>query len=223
MKHQKGFTNLEGVLISLAVVFGLAVGIYVLVIKRGDVINISTPSIAPLASHIVDEATNPDASLKEYTSIQYGFTLKYPANFAVSTPEFGFLKTLIVKFTAQADKYPKTNLIDYSLSVNTDSNISDCFKGVDGNSPNSGRTLTEKVDVNGQTFYKDRTMDAAAGNLYESRIYRTIHGTSCFEVLETIHTGNIGNYPQEAGIREVNKDPVWAELEKIFSTFNFVK
>ncbi len=162
------------------------------------------------------------ASVHTYRSSQYGFQFSYPNDFSSVTPTVSFLKEPIVQFQANASKYPKTNLGDYSFSVSIGTDTANCTWGVDGG-PNAGNPLRDKININGALFYKDIVTGAGAGNFYDSHIYRIIQGSRCFEIAMTIHTSNIDNYPAELGIKAVNTDPIWAELNQVLNTFKFTK
>jgi hypothetical protein len=81
-------------------------------------------------------------------------------------------------------------------------------------------SFKEQRTINGNTFYFAESSEGAAGNLYESRYFRTYHGTTCIEVAETIHTTNVGNYPQGT-VKEIDRAPVWQTLDSILATFTF--
>lgn len=201
------------IFIFIIIILAIGAAGYFIIYHPNQILAPSTSS-----SPVVSLQTN----VRTYRNSQYNFQFGYPDDFYSITPTIYFLKEPIVQFQASGDKYPKTNLGDYGFSISTGSDIPTCTWGVEGG-PNAGNPLRNKIDINGALFYKDSAIGAAAGNFYDSRIYRIIQGLRCFEITMTIHTSNIGNYSTELGIKEVNTDPIWAELNQILNTFKFTK
>lgn len=171
-------------------------------------------------------ANSPSVSLnpltKTYSNSRYSFQFSYPNTFLSSPTTVHFLKTPIIQFSFKAGNYPKTNLVNYDFAVSTDSNVSNCNWGIEGGA-NAGNPLRNKLSVNGILFFRDSIASVGPINFYESRIYRTVHDLQCFEVVMTIHATNIGDYPVEYKIKEVDKNAVWIELEQILNSFKFTK
>ena len=76
--------------------------------------------------------------------------------------------------------------------------------------------------INGATWNVFTSADAGAGNFYESKTFRTVHGDTCFEMVELLHSGNIGNYPAGTVV-EFDKAKFQGMLETIAHTFTFTK
>jgi hypothetical protein len=87
-------------------------------------------------------------------------------------------------------------------------------------SPNDSKPLTQTQTINGQVFYVGTNSGVGAGNIYSSTIYRALRQTLCVEVSLTVHTGNIGNYPQ-GSVTEVDQTKPLADLQQILNTFKF--
>jgi hypothetical protein len=81
----------------------------------------------------------------------------------------------------------------------------------------SGATSTKII--NGVPFSEYLTEGVGAGQLYDGRVWRTVYEGSCYEVLEIVHTGNIGMY--DPPVQEFDKQPAWDKLDAIFNTIRF--
>lgn len=150
------------------------------------------------------------------------YALKYPRDFELLELDHalgGFLGTprLTLKFPQDAFKTPKSNFAEAYLTVrigiDADS-IKNCYEKPE----QSGKAFATGPTINAIPFEMTTVMDAAAGNLYESRVYRTLQNKRCYEITETVHTGNIANYPIGAVV-EFDKEKAYTELNKIFQTF----
>ncbi len=89
-----------------------------------------------------------------------------------------------------------------------------CFAKPDG-------ATGEYADVNNGDDMMTKRIDAtgaAAGNLYDSRVYRTLYAGTCYEVALTVHTTNIGNY-EPGTVAEFDKEEAFKLLEDIRNTF----
>lgn len=168
-----------------------------------------------------NHGTTATADWKIYRDEQYGLEVKYPKDFVLREPQNYFLPTPLVRVDLPEGSYPGTNFSEAGLTVavgKDTSAVTSCLLGV---SPGS-KLLKETKLINGITFYKDVTSGAAAGNIYNSTVYRTVHQNICYEAVLTIHTGNIGNYP-EGTVKEVDQDAVQKVLQRLFFTFKFAK
>jgi hypothetical protein len=154
------------------------------------------------------------------------YTVSHPKDFVVSkraTAKGGFLKNPLVTmaFPKGAFAEPKSTYsegyatISSSKSKNTEER---CFTI-------PGEATGEFTDVTTWNDLKVKRVDASdpgAGNLYTSRIYRTLFDGTCYEVALTVHTTNIDNY--EAGtVVEFDKEQAFSVLENIRMTFGLRK
>jgi hypothetical protein len=157
-------------------------------------------------------------SMQTYNYAPYNFEFQYPAEFVFTQPNYANLSEKIVQVQLQQNAYPGTNFVDAAFAVSAQSTASQsvCLALPAGES-NSG--FKDNQTVNGVVYSKATGSGAAAGNLYESRIYRVWRNNICFELTETLHTGNLGNYPPN--ILAVDKGQVWQELDSILTTFKF--
>ena len=158
------------------------------------------------------------SSLQTYHNSQYNFAFNYPEEFAFNTPVYSNLNEQIVQLGLSNKDYPKTNFGDaaFTVSVQSTKSLNEC---ITTNLPEGIEKLTKTKTINGTEFYTDEGTGAAAGNRYETHTYRTFVSSNCFEINETIHTANIGNY--DPAVTEVNTKPIWKDLEGIMSTFKF--
>lgn len=134
----------------------------------------------------------------QYQNSQLGFSMWYPETAAASNVNFdGYLpltQTPVVSFVLPSSMYKGTNLGEagvYIGATTTLAIVSSCTQTM----PNSGETAAGTELINGGTFAVFNASDAGAGNFYESKIYRTVQNNACLEIVELLHSGNIGNYP----------------------------
>jgi hypothetical protein len=71
----------------------------------------------------------------------------------------------------------------------------------------------------GLPFTRSLVADAAAGNIYEQIIYRTVWENTCYEIVFFMHSGNIGNYTPGAVI-EFDRTALIAKFEEILATIS---
>ena len=112
----------------------------------------------------------------------------------------------------------KTNLIEAGVIVGSDSSRfadTNCLKAAEA------ETSSGLVSLGGILFNVFESTDAGAGNFSESKIYRAFHNDLCYEIVEIIHSGNIGNYPP--GTKEFDRPKVSVVLETMAQSFAFVK
>jgi len=79
--------------------------------------------------------------------------------------------------------------------------------------------MAGKLVVNGIEFRTASSTEGAAGSLYETRVYRTLYQGRCIEMVETLSTGNIGNYPPGT-TQEFDKNRAWSVLDRIRESFH---
>lgn len=147
----------------------------------------------------------------------YNFEFKYSNDWEFTSPAYATLNEKIVQVQLPQSAYPKTNFGDAAFTVSFGSaNSLDACLALNANKADFKTTQI----INSTMYYKAETSGVGAGNLYESRVYRTFKDSSCFELMETVHTSNIGNY-EPGTVTEVNKTEVWQRLDKILNSFKF--
>jgi hypothetical protein len=177
-------------------------------------------SVVPVPTPVASSSpitTTPASGLQLYKNKNYNFEFNYPSNFSFETATYGGLSEQIVQLAPDTNNYPKTNYVDSAITVSVGfaKDAAACLIN-----PNDNKPLTQTQTINGQVFYVGNTTGAGAGNFYSSTIYRVLRQTWCTEISLTVHTGNIGNYP-EGTVTEVDQTKPMADLQEILSTFKF--
>lgn len=160
--------------------------------------------------------------LPNYTSTQYNFSFAYSPQFSSARPSYGNLKQQVVQYELNKKPYTKTNLSDAAFTVSTEKSVNseECYNAnLPGGKPKSA-PKTRIID--GVTFREYSTQGAAAGNLYEGKIFRIYRDQLCYELVETIHTTNIGNY-EPGTVTEVDSASIWKQLDGLLESFSFTK
>ncbi len=132
----------------------------------------------------------------------YSYSFSYPRDFGLATGDQASAGSFLmdaaqvsVRTPSDAFQNPKSNFGDASFVVSVASGataIADCYDMPQG--ARGGTAATSTVTVNGQQFVASATTGVGAGQIYDSRIYRTVFNNFCFEAALTVHTGNIGMY-----------------------------
>ncbi len=152
-------------------------------------------------------------------------TLDYPRDFdKISGPELGYPSYLSgqgeVVFSFPADAFknePQSNFGQAYLALSVEQNMNEnsCFTFM-------AAPMTGKLVVNGIEFRTASSTEGAAGSLYEARVYRTLFQGRCIEMVETLSTGNIGNYPPST-TQEFDKNRAWSVLDSIRESLRLEK
>jgi hypothetical protein len=117
---------------------------------------------------------------------------------------------------------PQTNFADAKLTVGMSSDataVAQCLEIEPTGPPDQLPTST--ATINGTVFTIFHLNDAGAGNFYETTSYRTLRAGQCWAIEYTIHSGNIGNYPLEYGLKPFNEAMLHDVLDRIVGTFKF--
>jgi hypothetical protein len=129
-----------------------------------------------------------------YVNSNLSFSITHPSSLASSSIDFsGYLpltQAPLVSFVVPQSMYAGTNLEEAGVYVGASSSpqvLTACTSAM------PGETLRNET-INGADFVVATSSGAGAGNLYESKIYRRIENGWCVEVVELLHSGNIGNY-----------------------------
>ena len=157
-----------------------------------------------------------------YDNAQLAFSLFRPETTSVETQGFGaFLpltQTPVVAVILPKDLFAGTNLFEAGVYIGASS-----APGIaaEWNLPaaDSGEVPAGAQDINGLSFAVFTSEGAAAGNIYEERVYRFLSDDTCFEIVELLHSGNLGNFPPN--IVEFDREKFQGYLEAIVRTFSF--
>ena len=165
-----------------------------------------------------------EPALQSYQSADYGISFQYPGEWLnkASDSSYSSLENVLVVLELPKETYPGTNFSDASFSVNVQYAesleaclaLSSIIESIETFEVNRFET------VNGVTYYTVNGGGAAAGNTYDSKYSRAYVDDNCFEIVQTLHTTNIGNY-DPGTVTEVNENEVWERLDDIFQTFTF--
>lgn len=166
---------------------------------------------------IVDSATNS----------YWGYSIKYPRDFELKFGDSSAGQSFLgetptqISFPDDAFKNGKTNFggSDLSLSFSKKTKVADCLGPID---TQNSRTEPIVEKVAGINFKVQNLTEAGAGNIYRTKVYRAIIKNVCFEIGETLHTGNIANYT-EGAVSEFDASKtqtIWNEILKTLSFTN---
>jgi hypothetical protein len=164
--------------------------------------------------------TPPPTPQSTYSNSQYNFSFSYPNSFVQVTATYGNLSNQIIQAQLGRTDYPKTNFgdADFNVSQEAAANLAACLKFQYPAAPTPA-TPPQK-EINGTNYYLLKGDDAGAGNFYNSTIYRTFINGNCFELNQTIHTSDIGNYTPGT-VTQVDTVPIQAMLDGILNSFKF--
>lgn len=184
---------------------------------------IFTELISAIPTPIPPEIIQGEKSLL-YENREFGFDMWYVEGSGVrENNQEGYLSATtsgaaVVGVYLPEALFQGTNLSEAAVLVGVSPDpeaIAKCEVPVDTQEQARG---TENID--GVTFSVFESTGAAAGNTYESRIFRTMRNGSCYEIVEMLHSGNIGNYPERT-VREFDKPKFSGILERAAQTFVF--
>ncbi len=175
----------------------------------------------PATGNDDDQETPASSTAKTYTQTGL-FTIQYPSDWRVETGDRlggAFLDMSLVKFLSPTGTFNATgtNFNEAYLVISMEPQSASCESFSD--LPNISATSTGTTTINGTTFRTQTTVGAAAGNRYNSQVYRASALGYCGEAVLTVHTGNIDNYP--SGTNEFDQNIAFNALENISETLRF--
>jgi len=161
-----------------------------------------------------------------------GFSIAYPIDFnaqdgseatASQNWQIGSTSTGNVYFTLVIPKAfePQTNLVDATLTIGSSKKKSAVTQCLNATPTGGSMTATSTAVVNGNAFTVFQSSDAAAGNLYQTTSYRTVHNGQCYAIEYTIHSSQIANYPASYNLKPFNQQRIEALMQRIIGTFKF--
>lgn len=159
----------------------------------------------------------PGQSTQTFTYSDDLVSLEYSDAFAPVNYPYNFLQrdnsTLALTLLDQTF-YEKTNLGEAYFVLNlfdTPGIVTSCYDAY-----YDPETSVGPVTINGVIFQESTAVGAAAGNLYDQTIYRTVQNNVCMEAVFFMHYGNIGNYPPD--IKEFDRDALIQMFEEVLGT-----
>jgi hypothetical protein len=157
-----------------------------------------------------------------YEDQRFGFSLYRPESSTLATQGFeGYLpltQTPVVAIALPKDLFEGTNLFEAGVYIGANSSPS-MASTWDLPSADFGEVAAGAKEVNGISFAVFTSTDAAAGNIYEETVCRTLRDGVCFEIVELLHSGNIGNFNPD--IVEFDRARFQGYLDAILGTFTF--
>src|SRR5258708_2118728 len=194
----------------------VSVGYYVQVLKQ---------PLPFFPTHIPQPPKN-EASTFTYKNDQNLFEVKYSKLYQLSTQNFqpNYFKTggqSLASISIPQSAYPKTNFGSAStgFAVKEKSTAVDCSTYI--TSASTTKKMTKSITLNSRQFFTDEFSGAAAGTKYDTKLYRILRDSTCYEINLTAGIANIGNFEQGA-VTELTLADVMPRLEAIAGTFNFV-
>jgi hypothetical protein len=158
-----------------------------------------------------------------YANDKHGFSVDRPKTSTLATAGFEaylpLTQTPVVAIVLPPSLFKGTNLGEAGVYIGASSAAAVTSKWkvpVSGSAEVAAGTTT----VNGATFAVFTSTEPAAGNIYEERVYRTVHEGTCFELTELLHSGNIGNYTPGT-VEQFDKVKFGGYLEAIVESFVF--
>jgi hypothetical protein len=152
---------------------------------------------ATTATTTTSDEIIPGVQNETYTNQHLSFSIEYPAT-ANTTTDFseGYLpltQTPVIAIELPQSMFAGTNLSEagvYIGATTTPSVMTACTEA----SQQAEETATTSLTIGGQTFFAFTSTGVGAGNIYQEKTFRTFQNGSCFEIVELLHSGNIGNY-----------------------------
>jgi hypothetical protein len=132
-----------------------------------------------------------------YENEEHGFLIKYPKDFIPTEHAYelvaaGAVVTFVPAFDPSIDKTgAKTNLIDFSVTIGvTDASVSLFGEDACYCTYAHERRLEGQREVGSVRFARDYFSEGAVGNRYEKLSYRTVCGSTCYEITLFVHYGS---------------------------------
>ncbi len=156
-----------------------------------------------------------------YANSSEGFSIRYPEGYSVNESyayqALGPGKNIGgIKFTIPAEMATGKNLsgFDTGISIEEIPNIQNCNADLFVSAENN---QLSQINDNGIDYSVSSSIGAAAGNIYEEKVWAIPETNPCIAVRYLIHSTNIGNYPPNT-IKEFDKTALLDEFDKIRRT-----
>jgi len=175
-------------------------------------------------SIMIRVAVNPPGTATQsflYESHDRTASLSYSDEFAPARFPEAHLQKIAPEFALQfinTKFYVNTNLSEAYLSFSTSSDPSIVASCTQTSANAENENIVGNVNINGISFTQSENNGVAAGNIYQQIFYRAAYQGECYEIMFFTHSGNIGNYPADSGIKEFEHVTLTQKFEAIFST-----
>ena len=170
-----------------------------------------------------------------YTDPNSGVSFLYPRKFALASgekaePKFAGLGDASMNFVQPggftvatveipAGSYPGTDFASGFFNVNVNRSVSEqeCghFAFVDSHNIDGAPVDPEKVKIGSTDMETTSNLSASAMTQTETQYYHSYENGACYEYVLSIGTAGYGT---KDGVEPVNRDEVFAKLEKILAT-----
>ncbi len=229
-KTQEGFIGVALLIIlALAVILG---GGYYLMTKMQE--TAGTSAVSQLPSLQMQTETNPgftevfngNGTTTTYTSHQFSFNITYPATLEATTSSdsgSGFTHGTVVMALDNVTAGGATRgTITVGASASAD-DVTNCMAEPQLDTGEDGPVAAGHKTINGVDFVYRDLDSPAAGQFETDEIYRTLRGTTCFEIDESyfgIESGHLQG--QDAINNDADIKQVSNELDAIAQSFQFI-
>jgi hypothetical protein len=201
--------------------------------RRGPAVSFSSePSPSPSTTGDPTASSYAPTTWKQWTDTNYSkttgistsYSLAFPRDFDVFSGEraggasFVGKPRLNLRFPQDAFQNPKSNYVEayVTLSIGEDTaSVANCY----ADPASVTKMLLSSQTINGITFRTGETSDVGAGQLYHTKIFRTLFNNNCYELGQTVHTGNIQNYPEDTVV-QFDENAAFTILHQIIGTFS---
>ena len=200
----------------------------------------ATAATAPVATTTAIAAPAKKTHKKRPANVTYsdpnsGVSFLYPRKFALTTgdkalPQFAPLGDAVMNFVEPGGvavatvelpggSYPGTDFASAFFNVNVNRSISEqeCahFAVVDSHNVNGAPVDAEKVKIGSTDMATTSNFSASAMTQTETQYYHSYNNGACYEYILSVGTAGYG---VKDGVEPVNRDQVFAKLDKILAT-----
>jgi hypothetical protein len=193
------------------------------------------PATTPAPTVAKKKVKKHPAAIVTYQDANSGVSFRYPRKYELATGEdeqmgtnsagqatMNFTQpggTAVASVSLPEDSYPGTDFTKAYFTVNVNRNVSEpqCseFAFVDARNPDGEPVDAEKIRQG--SVYMEKTSDFAADAMKqsESQYYHRYENGACYEFVLGLNTEGFGT---KDSIQAVDRDEVFAKLEKILAT-----
>lgn len=165
----------------------------------------------------------PDVASIQYTNTAEGFSMYRPATTESKTTSFEsylpLTQTPVVAFTIPNTMFEKTNLGEAGIYVGATTTplITSLCMIPDAS---QGEVASSTRTINDVSFDVFTSNDAGAGNYYDRTALRTMYNGTCYEIVEMLHSAQIGNFPAGT-VTPFDRNEFIGYLDAMVNTFAF--